>query len=176
MMKRTRRQFPSAWSLGLRSLCDDRRGTIAVMTGLCAVALAGFTALAVDGNATGTDVTFFIQSGNTASINGGGTTNFTAPISGTYSGIAFFGDRAGDTISTSTFNGGSNMTITGAVYFPTQSIAYSGGSVSGPNCTQLVVDKITVTGNAYFSSTCQNDGMANINAHDGSPGTVQAVE
>ena len=106
----------------------------------------------------------------------GSATNFTAPISGTYSGIAFFGDRAGSTGRTSTFNGGSNMTITGAVYFPTQSIAYSGGSVSGANCTQLVADKITVTGNAYFSSTCQNDGMANINVHDGSPGIVQVVE
>ena len=130
----------------------------------------------IDGSATGTDVTFFIAAGNTASINGGGTTSFTAPTSGTYSGIAFFGDRAGNTSSNNSFNGGSSMTITGAMYFPTQSITYSGGSVSGPNCTQLVGDQITVTGNAYFSSTCTNDGMANINVHDGSPGVVQVVE
>src|SRR5260370_31116294 len=38
----------SALSLGLRDLWNDQRGTIAVMTGLCATALAGFAALAID--------------------------------------------------------------------------------------------------------------------------------
>jgi Flp pilus assembly protein TadG len=33
---------------GLRNLCNDQRGTIAVMTGLCATALVGFAALAID--------------------------------------------------------------------------------------------------------------------------------
>ena len=68
------------------------------------------------------------------------------------------------------------MTITGALYFPPQSLTYSGGSVSGPNCTQLVADTVTVTGNAYFNTACQGDGMANINVYDGAPGTVQVVE
>jgi Flp pilus assembly protein TadG len=157
--------------LGLRNLCNDQRGTIAVMTGLCAAVLAGFTALAID-----------VASWQVAqrSMQGAADTAAYSAGHGAHQRHLFrhrvFGDRAGDTSSTSTFNGGSNMTITAAVYFPTQSIAYSGGSVSGPNCTQFVADKITITGNAYFSSTCQNDGMANINVHDGSPGTVQVVE
>jgi Flp pilus assembly protein TadG len=130
----------------------------------------------IDGSATGTGVTFFTTAGNTVSINGGGTTTLTAPTSGTYSGIVFFGDRAGNTSSNNSFNGGSTMMITGALYFPTQKLTYSGGSVSGPNCTQLVADDITVTGNSYFNSACTGDGMANINVHDGSPGTVQVVE
>jgi Flp pilus assembly protein TadG len=40
--------FSSALSLGLRNLRRDQRGTIAVMTGLGAAALAGFAALAID--------------------------------------------------------------------------------------------------------------------------------
>src|SRR5260370_23230750 len=43
-----KRLFSSALSLGLRNLRNDQRGTIAVMTGLCATALAGFAALAID--------------------------------------------------------------------------------------------------------------------------------
>src|SRR5579864_7749596 len=40
--------FSSSLSFGLRNLCNDQRGSIAVMTGLCATALVGFAALAVD--------------------------------------------------------------------------------------------------------------------------------
>src|SRR5260370_17135881 len=43
-----KRLFSSALSLGLRNLRNDQRGTIAVMTGLGARALAGFAALAID--------------------------------------------------------------------------------------------------------------------------------
>jgi hypothetical protein len=123
----------------------------------------------IDGSATGTGVTFFTTAGNTASINGGGTTNFTAPTSGTYSGIVFFGDRAGNTSTNNTISGGSNTTITGAIYFPTQSLTYSGGSASGSNGTQIVADTVIVTGNSYFNSECIGDGMADLPA-------VQVVE
>ena len=43
-----KRSFSNSLSFDLRNLYDDQRGTIAVMTGLCAAALAGFTALAID--------------------------------------------------------------------------------------------------------------------------------
>jgi Flp pilus assembly protein TadG len=130
----------------------------------------------IDGSASGTGVTFYTTAGNTVSINGSGTTSFSAPTSGTYSGIVFFGDRAGNTSSTKTINGGSNTQITGVAYFPTQSLTFAGGAASGSNCTQLVADTIKVTGNSYFNSGCTGDGMANINAYDGRPGLVQVVE
>jgi Flp pilus assembly protein TadG len=40
--------FSSALSSGLHGLWNDQRGTIAVMTGLCATVLVGFAALAID--------------------------------------------------------------------------------------------------------------------------------
>jgi hypothetical protein len=130
----------------------------------------------IDGSATGTGVTFFVAAGNTTAINGGGTVTLTAPTSGTYAGIVFFGDRAGNTGNTNTINGGSNNTITGAVYYPTQSLTFAGGSATGSDCTQLVADTIKVTGSSYFKSACTGDGMAQIVVHSRSGGTIRVVE
>jgi hypothetical protein len=132
--------------------------------------------LKIEGSATGTGVTFFVAAGNATTINGGGTVSFTAPTTGTYAGIAFFGDRAGSTSTDNKINGGSNNTITGAVYYPTQSLTFAGGSATGSDCTQLVADKITVTGSSYFKSACTGDGMAQIVLHSRSGGSVQLVE
>jgi Flp pilus assembly protein TadG len=130
----------------------------------------------IDGSASGTGVTFYTTAGNTVSINSSGTTTFSAPTGGTYSGIVFFGDRAGNTSTTNAINGGSNTQITGVAYFPTENLTFAGGASSASNCTQLVADTIKITGNSYFSTGCTGDGMANINAQDGRPGLVQIVE
>jgi hypothetical protein len=138
----------------------------------------------IDGNfrftgsstASGTGVTFFIASPNSVDFGGNRTANFTAPTSGTYSGIAFFGDRAGSASNNNNFNGGSATTITGAIYFPTQTVNYTGGSASTSNCTQIIADTIKVSGSNYFNSACQGDGMSDINVHNRSAGTVQVVE
>ena len=136
----------------------------------------GNFAISGSATATGTGVTFFIASPSSVSLTGSQSATFTAPTSGTYSGIAFFGDRAGSPSSNNTFTGGSALTITGAIYFPTQSVKYSGGSASASNCTQLIADTIKVSGSAYFNSACQGDGMTDIIVHNGSAGTVQVVE
>jgi Flp pilus assembly protein TadG len=127
--------------------------------------------------ATGTGVTFFIASPNSVDFGGNRTASFTAPTSGTYAGIAFFGDRAGTANNNNIFNGGGNTTITGAIYFPTESVTFSGGSSSGSgDCTQIIADTISVTGNAHFNSACQGDGMTEVEVHSRSAGTVQIVE
>jgi Flp pilus assembly protein TadG len=130
----------------------------------------------IDGSASGTGVTFFTTAGNSVSINGSNTTNFSAPTTGAYSGIVFFGDRSWNTSTNNQINGGSNTTITGAIYFPTEILSFAGGATSASNCTQLVADKINITGSSYFNSACVGDGMANINVHDGRPALVQVVE
>ena len=125
----------------------------------------GNFAISGSATATGTGVTFFIASPSSVSLTGSQSATFTAPTSGIYSGIAFFGDRAGSPSSNNTFTGGSALTITGAIYFPTQSVKYSGGSASASNCTQLIADTIKVSGSAYFNSACQGDGMTDIGVH-----------
>ena len=85
--------------------------------------------------------------------------------------------RAGTSTNNNIFNGGSGTTITGAIYFPTEGVTFSGGSSSGTgDCTQIIADTITVTGNAHFQSACQGDGMTQIEVHSRTAGTVQVVE
>jgi hypothetical protein len=124
----------------------------------------------VDGNfkftgsasATGTGVTFYITSPNSVDFGGNRNISFSAPTSGTYSGIVFFGDRAGTASNQNIINGGSSSSITGAIYFPTESVTFSGGTASGNNCTQIVADKVTVTGNSYFRDDCIGSGLADL--------------
>jgi Flp pilus assembly protein TadG len=110
--------------------------------------------------ATGTGVTFYITSPNSVTFTGNQGATFTAPTSGTYAGIAFFGDRSGSANNNNKFTGGSVLNITGALYFPSESVTYTGGSSTGANCTQIVADTISVTGNSYFSNHCIGDGLA----------------
>lgn len=126
-------------------------------------------------NITGTGVTFYMASGNTVKMAGGSNVNISAPTSGTYSGIAFFGDRS-DTTSAPSFGGGSGQVITGVLYFPDQNVSYSGNSASASQCTQVVANTVTVTGNADFQGTCPGDGMSTSNVADGAPGSVTLSE
>src|SRR5579871_3944050 len=73
----------------------------------------------------GSGVTFYLTNGATVQFNGGAQINFSAPTSGTYSGILFYGDRTQPTASQS-FNGNGSSTMTGALYFPTQQVQMNG--------------------------------------------------
>lgn len=116
-------------------------------------------------NATnsGTNVTFYNTTGSAAgytgsnnayagiSIANGVTTTFSAPTSGTLSGILFFQDRSVPKGSAaSTFGGGANMTLTGALYFPTTQLNYSNGANAA--YTILVADTLTFTGGATMNN------------------------
>jgi Flp pilus assembly protein TadG len=137
--------------------------------------VAGNFAISGGAHASGSGVTFYVTSGQTA-ISGGTTTNFSAPTSGTYSGIVFFGSRSGNTSTNNNFSGASSSTITGAVYYPTEIVTFSGGSSSGTGCTQVVGDKVTVSGTANLDSSCAGDGTTNISVADGSKSNISMVE
>jgi hypothetical protein len=53
----------------------------------------------------------------------------------------------------STVSGGSAGKLTGALYFPTTNLIYSGGS-SNPDCSELVADTIAVTGTSNLNNAC----------------------
>jgi Flp pilus assembly protein TadG len=125
--------------------------------------------------ATGTGVTFYISGGQNTAISGGSTVNFTAPTSGTYAGIAFFGDPT-TTHGTNNFSGGSGASITGAIYYPTQQVSYTGGTGTGTGCTQLIADTITISGSSAFQNNCSGTGVKNISVNGVSSGTAQIVE
>lgn len=135
----------------------------------------GGLSLGGQANVSGAGVTFYMDSGSTVSMNGGATVSLSAPTSGTDSGIVFFGDRS-DSTSAPVFNGGSTQQITGVLYFPTQNVTYAGHGSSSSQCTQLVANTVTVTGNAAFNATCPGDGMTSVNVTDGAPGSVTLTE
>lgn len=109
----------------------------------------------------GDEVTIFLTGGAQLHINGAATVELTAPTSDTdpYQGVLFFADRA-DANVTHVLNGGSTTSYTGALYFPTSDVTYSGDNAEDPNsCTLLIADEIEFTGNNYFGSNCTGLGV-----------------
>ncbi|RUU58903.1 pilus assembly protein TadG-related protein [Mesorhizobium sp. M2C.T.Ca.TU.002.02.1.1] len=114
-------------------------------------------------NISGSGVTIFMSGSSTVSMNGNATVTLSAPTSGTYSGVLFYGDRTG-TAAQSTFNGTANSLLTGAIYFPRQQVNYL-GNFSGVNgCTQVVADTIQWSGNSTINQDCSSLGMKDIPA------------
>jgi Putative Flp pilus-assembly TadE/G-like len=116
---------------------------------------------------TGSGVTFVFTSSTgsnfaTATINGGAVVNLTAPTTGSMKGLVFFGDRRMPTSSTYKFNGGSGQVVGGAVYIPDGAIEYAGDTNSQANCTQLIGNTITFTGNSVLQLNCSGQGTSSL--------------
>jgi hypothetical protein len=90
------------------------------------------------------------------------------PTTGTYAGILFFGDRAGNTSNNNNISGSSSSVLVGTIYYPTQQVTYSGGSTAPSNCTHIIGDTITFSGATYLGNGCASDGVASINPPGGS--------
>ncbi len=97
-------------------------------------------------------------------IGNGATVNLSAPTAGATAGLVFFQDRKAPHSGTNNFNGGTQVTITGALYFPSQSVTYSNGTTSSSPCTQLVAWRLVFQGGASFNSNCANTGVGSIGA------------
>lgn len=98
---------------------------------------------------SGSGVTFYNTAGSgqtfaPVNVGGGGTINLNAPTSGTYEGILFFQDRSINSTATNVIDGGSNLTINGAVYIPDGALNFSGGS-STTAYTILIADQLALS-------------------------------
>ena len=116
---------------------------------------------------TGTGVTIYLTKSTGSSyakvnIGNGANVTLTAPASGTYAGLVFFGDRKASTSTTSSFGGGATFSITGALYFPSQTVTFNNGISNPSGCTQLVAGKIQFTGGAQFKNNCANTGVISV--------------
>jgi len=106
---------------------------------------------------TGAGVTFFNTFDATdayapISITGNFTANLSAPTSGPQQGMLFFQDRNAPSGRTESFTGNSNQTLTGALYFPKSTLAYTGNSSTSPENVAIVADKISLVGNASLKA------------------------
>ena len=114
------------------------------------------------GNLSGSGVTFFItgKSGYSAypiSISGSGNLTFSAPSSGSYTGLLFYQDPSVSYAGSNSCSGSGN--VTGTFYFPTTTLSYSG---SGNALMQaLVANTIVFSGSGNFTkdTTGQYTGL-----------------
>ena len=114
--------------------------------------------------ARGSGVTFYLTNGARAVINGGATLDLEAPTSGPFAGVIIFGSR-GDAGVTHRINGNAASILNGAVYAPASSVEYSGNFGGSGGCTQIVVDRITFTGNSELAVDCQAAGTRDVLAN-----------
>jgi hypothetical protein len=127
---------------------------------------------------TGSSVTFFLTGQNTSNgsanayggvqIAGGANVNLSAPCdssSGGVEGMLFFQDRAMTNGMGSVINGGSTSSFSGALYFPTTALSYSGSSGSN-QYTLVVADTLSVAGTASINNnySCLSNGSLIKNA------------
>ena len=110
----------------------------------------------------GAGVTFFLTGGSTVHFNGGADIQLRAPTNplDPYHGVLIFADRDDAGLS-HVLNGNSSTSFTGALYFPTSNVSFSGTNDANPNaCTLLVADTIEFTGNSFFASNCTSLGIS----------------
>ena len=109
---------------------------------------------------TGTGVTFILTADDPADIgnvrfSGGTVADLIAPSDegNPYAGVLFYQDRRatsfrGPNLVVNFLQGGADMDLQGAIYFPSQNITYTGGASSGAGCTQLIARGVKFSGNA----------------------------
>jgi hypothetical protein len=119
---------------------------------------------------TGTGVTIILTGTGSnyaaLSFSNAATVNLTAPTTGTYAGIAIFQVPAAPvkTIATTANSivGGTHVTLTGVLYFPSQALLYSNGATTSSTCTQVVAWQLSWQGGATLNSNCAGTGVSTI--------------
>lgn len=96
----------------------------------------------------------------------GGTVDVTAPTTTgvTYRGVAFYQDRRAtddNKAGANKINGNSSSGVTGAIYFPGQSLEYNGGGAVTARCLQIIARRVTFSGNSKMKVTneCAGAGL-----------------
>ncbi|MFK7944125.1 MAG: pilus assembly protein TadG-related protein [Paracoccaceae bacterium] len=103
---------------------------------------------------TGTGVVFYMADDVEIRFNGTAAVIATAPTTGTYAGILFFGSRDA-TSASHQISGTAGTAFNGAVYTPSAHLDYSGNNSTGfTNCTQIVANTIEFSGNGTMMMHC----------------------
>ena len=114
-------------------------------------------------NVQGAGVTIYLKGTARLQVDGSADVLMSAPTSGPYSGILFFGDRSA-LGGANIFNGTATSHLTGALYFPSQAVEYK-GNFSGENgCTQVIADTVEWSGNTDIKADCTGAGFGGIPA------------
>jgi hypothetical protein len=110
-------------------------------------------------NATG-GVTLVVNGDYAIDIANNATINLTAPTSGDYAGMAFFGRRDATSTVLQKFSNNAILNIEGAIYFPNQILEIDNNGTTHPNgCTHAVARKIQFMNNVALGNNCDGTGV-----------------
>jgi Flp pilus assembly protein TadG len=146
------------------------KGNVTLSPGVYVIQSGDFTASS-NAQISGDGVIIYLAGSSRVSMNGTASVKLSAPTSGTYSGVLFYGDRA-NLGGSNTLNGTADSLLTGALYFPKQQVNYLGNFSGKGGCTQVVADTIQWSGNSNVNQDCTAFGMKDIPAAQ----SVQLVE
>lgn len=157
-----------------RRYCNglDIKGDVTFEPGLYIIEGGSITFNGGDPNAVstirvrGSGVTFYMTSTSRLKLNGNVQLDLSAPTSGPFAGILFFGARDATSVN-HVISGTSDSVIQGAVYTPASHIEYKGNSATTGGCTQVIGRTVTMTGNSTLGSSCENAGTQTILANEG---------
>lgn len=106
----------------------------------------------------GTDDVTLIINNFAVNFGNGAEINITAPATGDYAGLAFFGPRNGT--FPITFANNTTLNIKGVVYFPNQIIEFdNNGSTTPGGCTQVIGRIIRINNNVELDNNCDGTGV-----------------
>ncbi len=124
-------------------------GTLEFDPGLYVLDGAGLD-VSGQGTVTGTDVSFYLTQNSgvpdAITISGGATVTLSADDGGPLPGILFYHDRNSAGNVTHRFTGGANMELSGVLYFPSQTLSFSGGSNLNDSQVMIIADTVEFTG------------------------------
>ncbi|PWE18373.1 hypothetical protein DDZ18_01850 [Marinicauda salina] len=148
----------------------DLRGDITMEPGVYVV--SGDVTANGNSNIVGDGVTIYVRNNGRVRMNGTATVDLTAPSSGTYAGVLFFGDRNNGSAVDAIFNGTADSSLEGVLYFPNQEVMMRGDFNGSAGCTRVISRWVDVSGNTSFDSNCANASIPTVDV----PGLVQLVE
>lgn len=136
------------------------QGTVTFEPGLYIIEGGDMTAPG-DAIIQGTGVTFYFPSTGSLKLNASAKLDLSAPTSGPYAGILFFGARDATTV-THQINGTADSTLDGAIYAPASTVSYAGGGSTAGGCTQIVANTVSFSGSSNLASVCSAAGTRDI--------------
>jgi len=95
------------------------------------------------------DATYAYQPFN---FSNGATVTMSAPTTGSLAGILLFQDRSIVSAAVNTFQGETNLSLTGSLYFPTTTISYSGGANVAGTYSIIVAKTVTFSGGCKMNN------------------------
>ena len=158
---------PSGTTLNVMRFCNglDAKGVVNFAPGLYIVeggtmTSSGTNAAQLNGPVSPAGVTFYFGAGGALNIGANTTLNLSAPTSGPYAGILFFGSRSNSLAHS--IQGTAASVTEGAIYMPASRVTFTGNSAAASGCTQVIANTIVLTGNSTLTADCSNDNVQEI--------------